>query len=189
MNRRAISRQGECSRHPPITAHIGGTHRASVGLQSPAMKHRVVALAALAILIAACATSSEVEDLKQRIAELEQAAAHNATSTNADVFRDIHGTVEMETNPLNGEFCQLRQYKRVIEGDRIDLRDGAGALVTFGTFESKKIRGETRYFEFVIPDAPTDLGVCRIIADDLWWDLTRADLEEQDWTVVLAASR
>jgi hypothetical protein len=149
----------------------------------------VVALLAVAVLLAACATSSQVEDLEARIAELEQAA----TSTTTATTRDISGTLSTPRPRVtclggtNGIF--------IVEGDRITIHDGSDATLAIDYLsdktenETEKPADATCTFTFTFPDVPTDQGFYRIRIDDVYWSFNQADLEADDWELELNIRR
>jgi hypothetical protein len=147
----------------------------------------VVTLLAVAVLLAACSTSSQVEDLEARIAELEQAA----TSTTTATTRDISGTL---STPRPRVVC-LGGTNLIFEGDRITIHDGSDATLAIDYLsdktenETEKPADATCTFTFTFPDVPTDQGFYRIRIDDVYWSFNQADLEADDWELELNIRR
>jgi predicted small secreted protein len=145
----------------------------------------VVALLAAAVLLAACATSSEVEDLEARITELEQAAETVATSTTTATTRDITGSIVTKLGSANLVACYTRNNDRVRIGDTITIHDGSNAILAIDRLGNKTVNEGECTFTFTFPDVPTDQGFYRIRMGAVYWSFNRADLEADDWVLEL----
>jgi hypothetical protein len=148
----------------------------------------VAAVLAAATLLAACATTSDIEDLEQRIAELEQAA----TSITTAATRDLKGTL---TTAMPRFACSYKN-NQIFEGDRITIRNGSDATLAFDTLgdkteaEAETPAGrivDTCTFRFGFSDVPSTEGFCSIQLEGVAsWSFNQADLEELDWTVEIS---
>ncbi|MEA3503263.1 MAG: hypothetical protein U9R47_10840 [Actinomycetota bacterium] len=140
----------------------------------------VAIVIAATTILAACATTGQVEELERRNADLEQ----QATTTTVAAHQDVTGTVVTEIG-ATGIVCSIGNGDRIEEGDRIAIHDGSNATLAFDTLSDLIINDETCTLHFTFPDVPANEGFYRIRLGNISWSLNQVDLEENDWIVEL----
>lgn len=144
----------------------------------------IATFAIVSLLLAACTTTSQVEDLEARIAELEQAAAVAATSTTTAATRDITGSLTTDAYGL--VVCKIGT-NQLFDDTPITIEDGSGATLAIGELSERNWTEEECTFTFTLPGVPADESFYRIRLGDTYWDINRVALEDLDWTADLDA--
>jgi outer membrane murein-binding lipoprotein Lpp len=144
----------------------------------------IVTLLAVAALLAACATTGQVEDLEQQIADLEQQIADLEQPADT-ARRKVSGTIITKIGSSDKP-CYIGDNDLVNEGDSITIHDGSDATLAIGWLSNKTVNEDECTFTFTFPDVPTDKGFYRIRIPDIGsWSFNQVDLEADDWALEL----
>jgi hypothetical protein len=145
------------------------------------MRRAVAAALTAALLLAACASASQVEDLDARVAELE-AQVIDLEQAAIDTTRNISGTL---ATPAVGSGCSIAIGVFVDDGELVTIYDGSDTTLAIDRLGDHTVTDETCIFEFILHDVPTDRTFYRVQVGEFLWELDRSTLEAANWTLDL----